>query len=233
MGQAIRMMSYSQSKNMSNTATIPSIIINNAPLSFYNLDDGVMGGQSSTHMDQILLQKETSSLQTCDSGKTTPPTTAGLVFTGKINTNGGGFTSIRSSLGNGLPNNAKGLKLKYRGDGKTYKVLISDGKGGGPFSKSPSWQCDLPTTENKSDGNDEDNIVEETCLYFDDFEPSFGGRSTLTQEEKEKISFVNEEMKQIGLMLSLQLSNGDANPVETFGSGIFDFRLEIEELELV
>jgi len=40
-------------------------------------------------------------------------------------------------------------------------------------------------------------------------------------------------MKQIGFMLSLKLSNGDANPVETFGEGKFDFRLEIHEMDLV
>jgi hypothetical protein len=202
-------MSYSQSKNISNTTPIPSIVINNAPLSFYKLDDGVMGGQSMTH--DHLLQTESEA--------------GGIIFTGKINTNGGGFASIRSQLENGIPSSAKGLKLKYKGDGKTYKILISDGKGGGPFSSSPTWQCDFPTEVDQEGG--------ERCVYFENFEPSFGGRSTLHKDEKKKYKFVNEEMKQIGLMLSLKLSNGDANPVETFGNGIFDFKLEVEHMELV
>lgn len=209
MGQAMRMMSYSQSKDIANTVNIPSLVINNAPLSFYKLDDGVMGGQSQTHIDK-LLQKSKGN---------------GIVFAGTINTDGGGFTSIRSKLDNGIPSTAKGLKLKYKGDGKTYKLLLSDGKGGGPFSSSPSWQCDLPTKS-----GDE---VEECNVLFVDFIPSFGGRSTLSEEERKQYNFVNEEMKQIGLMLSLKLSNGESNPVETFGSGIFDFKLEVDEIELI
>ena len=209
MGQAMRMMSYSQSKDIVNTVNIPSLVINNAPLSFYKLDDGVMGGQSQTHIDKLLQKSEGS----------------GVVFTGTINTEGGGFTSIRSKLNNGIPSTAKGLKLKYKGDGKTYKLLLSDGKGGGPFSSSPSWQCDLPTKPGDK--------VEECDVLFVDFIPSFGGRSSLNEEERKQYNFVNEEIKQIGLMLSLKLSNGESNPLSTFGSGIFDFKLEVDEIELI
>ncbi len=226
MGQIIRMMSYSQSKNMSSKTAIPSLVINNAPLSFYRIDDGVMGGQSQTHIDQ-LLQLKKKAITNSDEQEQEQEQEQGnvLVFTGMINTNGGGFTSIRSQLENSIPSSAKGLKIKYRGDGKTYKILLSDGKGGGPFSSSPSWQCDLPTNK--------DSQEEETSVYFDDFLPSFGGRGTLSQEERGNYKFVNEEMKQIGLMLSLKLSNGDPNPVDTFGDGIFDFRLEVDDIQLV
>lgn len=34
-------------------------------------------------------------------------------------------------------------------------------------------------------------------------------------------------------MLSLKLSNGDPNPVETYGSGIFPFSLRIRSIEPV
>ncbi len=217
MGQAMRMMTYSQSKDIAKTISIPSVVINNAPLSFYKLDDGVMGGQSQTHIEKLLQQIETDG---SDVGSKSC-----VVFAGTINTDGGGFTSIRSKLENGIPNSARGLKLKYKGDGKTYKILLSDGKGGGPFSSSPSWQCDLPT---QSSGE-----MEECNVFFDEFIPSFGGRGTLSEEERKKYDFVNEEMKQIGLMLSLKLSNGDPNPVETFGSGIFDFKLEVDGIELI
>ena len=216
MGQAVRMMSYSQSKNMSNKTLIPSLVINNAPLSFYKLDDGVMGGQSQTHLDQLL------SISTCSEDDNNMKHS--LFFTGTINTNGGGFTSIRSSIENGIPADAKGIKLKFKGDGKTYKVLLSDGQGGGPFSSSPSWQCDLPTNNQKE---------ETRTVYFQDFSPNFGGRGVLSEDEKKKYKFLNEEMKQIGLMLSLKLSSGEANPVETFGSGIFDFSLRVDDIQLV
>ena len=43
--------------------------------------------------------------------------------------------------------------------------------------------------------------------------------------------FNPSEMTQLGLMLSLKLSNGEANT--KFGEGIFDFHLEIHEIDLV
>lgn len=113
---------------------------------------------------------------------------------------------------------------QYKGDGKTYKILLSEGNGaGGPFAKSPSFQADLPTVFDE---------IQETYLTFDSFVPSFGGRGA-SRNEMESFVFESDKMKQIGLMLSLKLSNGDANPPETFGEGIFDFRLEIHDIEFV
>ena len=37
----------------------------------------------------------------------------------------------------------------------------------------------------------------------------------------------------MGFMLSLKLSNGSSNPVETFGSGIFPFSLTIRSIDIV
>lgn len=115
------------------------------------------------------------------------------------------------------------LILQYKGDGKTYKVLLSEGNGaGGPWASSPSWQADLKTKRNQ---------VEEHKIDFSSFKPSFGGRGS-SRQELDKYIFRQLDMKQIGFMLSLKLSNGDPNPVETFGEGIFDFRLEIHEIDL-
>jgi Complex I intermediate-associated protein 30 (CIA30). len=115
------------------------------------------------------------------------------------------------------------LILQYKGDGKTYKVLLSEGNGaGGPWASSPSWQADLKTKRNQ---------VEEHRIDFSSFKPSFGGRGS-SRQELDKYIFRQLDMKQIGFMLSLKLSNGDPNPVETFGEGIFDFRLEIHEIDL-
>mmetsp|Transcript_24014 Transcript_24014/g.27405 ORF Transcript_24014/g.27405 Transcript_24014/m.27405 type:complete len:221 (+) Transcript_24014:54-716(+) len=220
MGQVLRTIKYSQTENMSNQRPT-SLILNNAHLSFYNIDDGIMGGQSFTHIDQLFKSTTPKDNHESSANKS-------LFFTGEINTNGGGFASIKSDLENGLPSDAKGLKLKYIGDGKTYKITFSKGQGsGGPFSSSPNWQFDLPTTSG------ENAAVEEKTIYFNEFVPSFGGRKTLSKEEMSTYHFDNEEMKQIGIMLSLKLSNGNANPVETFGSGIFNFRLELEDMELV
>ena len=66
-----------------------------------------------------------------------------LTFAGMLDTRGGGFTSVRADFAGGLKSDA--LRVRFRGDGKTYKVLLSNGQGGGPWSNNPSWQHDLPT----------------------------------------------------------------------------------------
>jgi len=203
MGQVIRMMNYDRAGNMA-SAVSTKLSLNDAKLVFHRLDDGVMGGRSNTNQEMI-------------------NTINGILFAGTIDTNGGGFTSIRSPINNGLPADAKGIRLKYKGDGKTYKVLLSEGNGaGGPWASSPSWQADLKT---KSDQLEEQNID------FSSFKPSFGGRGS-SRNELDKYIFKQTDMRQIGFMLSLKLSNGDPNPVETFGEGVFDFRLEIHEIDL-
>jgi hypothetical protein len=169
----------------------------------------VMGGRSNTHVEI--------------------PTDSGVpcLFTGTINTNGGGFCSIRANLEKSLPDDAKGFKIKYKGDGNTYKILLSKGQGaGGPMSKNPSWQADIPTTKNQ---------MEEKVVTFDSFFPSFGGRRSLTEEEMAFYTFKPSEMAQLGIMLSLKLSNGESNPPETFGQSqsIFDFHFEVHELSIV
>lgn len=124
-----------------------------------------------------------------------------------------------------------GLKIRYRGDGKTYKLLISNGERGGPFSRVPSWQSDLPTTK-KPDG---DESWDEVTIPFDSLLPAFGGgpRSQPSEEDKKAYRFDPTEMKEVGLMLSLRLSDGSPNPVETFGEGIFPFSLVVASMATV
>ena len=165
-------------------------------LQWYRLDDGVMGGQSET------LHTST------DAGE--------LHFTGQINTSGGGFTSIRSSIEGGLAADTTAIRVSYIGDGKTYKVLLSDGNKSafGPSRRSPSWQTDLPT---KKDGSEETAIIS-----LDSLTPSLQGSPIKTDEKLDPT-----EVKEIGFMLSLKLSSGESNPVETYGTGIFPFSLKI------
>lgn len=47
-----------------------------------------------------------------------------MVFSGVINTNGGGFSSIRASIRQGSLANAKGLKFRVKSDGRAYKATI-------------------------------------------------------------------------------------------------------------
>lgn len=169
-------------------------------MNWHRLDDGVMGGQSET------LHSSSSDVSE-------------LHFTGQINTEGGGFCSIRSPIPGGLPEGTVAVRVCYVGDGKTYKVLFSDGNKStfGPSRRSPSWQTDLPT---------KDGVEDNAVIRLDSLTPSLQGGPISTDS---KINPV--EVKEMGFMLSLKLSNGESNPVETFGSGIFPFSLRIRSIE--
>ena len=66
-----------------------------------SVNDGVMGGLSSGGAD-------------FDKGV--------MIFEGVINTNGGGFSSLRSSVAEGALKEADGIKLRLRSDGRAYKM---------------------------------------------------------------------------------------------------------------
>merc|ERR1712232_390838 len=100
-----------------------------------------------------------------------------------------------------------------------YKVLLSDGKG----LRSPSWQIDLPTHKKES--------TTEVVLPLHQFRPSFGPRS-VSDSDLNKYKLIPSEMKELGFMLSLKLSDGTSNPEETFGKDIFDFSLIIESIDI-
>lgn len=206
MGQAMRAMSYDQASNERNS--VPALEFGATPLQWYRLDDGVMGGKSETVVQQ---QQEGST---------------DLHFTGTINTAGGGFTSVRAPVPDGLPQDMVAVQLKFRGDGKTYKVLLSDGNKstGSPFSRSPSWQIDVPTKKSN------DDEWEEITLNLSDFVPSFGGKASTRPDKAKAYNLVASEMKQVGLMLSLVLADGTSNPPETFGEGEFEFSLRVESV---
>lgn len=216
-------MAYDRKANEANAKLALSLLGDD--LSWFRLDDGVMGGRSET-------------LHGNESGK--------LHFTGTINTDGGGFCSIRARIPKGVlekstnkatgdeshdkscSSRTKGIRLTLRGDGKTYKLLLSDGErsAGGPTSRSPSWQVDIPTKKNKR---------ETITVPVDAFQPAFGGRpsSRPSKEDMAKFRLDLAAIQEIGLMLSLRLSDGSPNPKETFGEGIFPFSLLVESIEIV
>lgn len=206
MGQAVRIIQYDREENERNAIPALTIDLLNqeaAPLKWHRLDDGVMGGQSE-------------SLHTCmEDGS--------LHFTGQINTNGGGFCSIRSPLPEGLPKDTSAIRLRFKGDGKTYKMLLSDGNRStfGPSKRSPSWQCDIPTKKS--------NESQEIVIPFAALKPSWGPRPV----SSDTVEFDASAMREIGFMLSLQLSDGSSNPKKTFGSGIFPFSFQISSIRPV
>ena len=67
------------------------------------INDGVMGGLSKGHIEQ-----------------------AGdaLSFTGTVNTNGGGFTSLRRKVPENTMAGARRLRITYAADARTYEVTL-------------------------------------------------------------------------------------------------------------
>lgn len=214
----MRMMSYDRAANERAAIPVLSIAarssskqgqpaIQQTPMQWFRLDDGVMGGQSETTHQAINAQI--------------------LHFTGTINTNGGGFASIRSKIPEAIfdATTTIGVRIRCRGDGKTYKFLMSEGtrNAGAPMSRTPSWQADIRT---KNDGE-----WQEVVIPFDTLLPSFGGGAARAGSKENNHKFDPTSMREIGFMLSLRLSNGSPNPKETFGEGIFPFSLHVKSVE--
>jgi NADH dehydrogenase [ubiquinone] 1 alpha subcomplex assembly factor 1 len=96
-----------------------------ATLQWRVVNDDVMGGRSE---GGFRLEKEW------------------LVFEGTTNTRGGGFSSIRSATGRFDLEEEGGIRLRVRGDGRTYTfgLTTSDTRGG---RIRPSFWADFPTRE--------------------------------------------------------------------------------------
>jgi len=198
--QAYRLIKYDRALNERNA--IPALKIVDNVLSWYRLDDGVMGGQS-----------ETTHSSSQENGA--------LEFKGEINTNGGGFCSIRSKMASGLPTDAIAIRLKLKGDGKTYKLLLSDGSKS-MMGNSTSWQADIST---EIDGGEQT-----VTILLSDLKPTSGGAPRKINLADVK-PFAGPDMREIGIMLSLKLSDGSANAKENFGEGIFPFSLNVLSIE--
>lgn len=180
---------------------VDALDLGGASLRWHRLDDGVMGGKSKSHVHVA---------------------SKGLQFAGTINTNGGGFASVRAEAAERavlLPADARSLRVSLKGDGLQYKLLLSKG-GGGPFNAAPSWQVDIPTRRGGG--------WEQRTFALKDFFPSFGGSK---MREPDKYTLVPEEMREVGFMLSLMDAHGEPNPA--FGEGVFEFSLDVRSIEVV
>lgn len=88
------------------------------------VNDGVMGGRS-------------------EGGPAFPGET--LVFSGVTNTNGGGFSSVRTRPADLGLGDADGLAVRYRADGRQYEVEVHTGERAG--SIPVAFRAPLPVVE--------------------------------------------------------------------------------------
>jgi len=67
-----------------------------------------------------------------------------MVFRGVINTNGGGFSSIRTRMKPGQLSGAEGIRLRIRSDGRDYKMTFRTSERW--RGRSVSYQAPIPDT---------------------------------------------------------------------------------------
>lgn len=123
-----------------------------------------------------------------------------MIFAGIINTNGGGFSSIRAQVADGAFANMNAIKFRVKSDGRIYKATFrTDARYGW---REVSFQAPLPVT---TPGQWEDVVVPFSAL-----KPSVFGRPVRGAE------FDPNEVQSIGIILA----DGRDGP----------FRLEVEAM---
>jgi len=109
-----------------------------------------------------------------------------MIFEGIINTNGGGFSSVRSSMKPGALTTADGFKLRVKSDGREYKLnLRSDATWRG---RRISFQAPIPRTKSGE-------WAEVTVLFFE-LQGSLFGRAV------RGAIFNKEEVIELGIILA-------------------------------
>lgn len=155
------------------------------PVEWFKVNDVVMGGRSTSEL-------------ACDAeGR--------LVFTGIINTNGGGFASLRTpdTCRVTIPAGTRHAKVVAEGDGQMYKLTF----GTDASRRGPTWSYDFLTTKGS---------VQEFVLPLNGFVAGFRGMPVQ--------GVLNpSDIQNVGIMLSLKTSDGRPNP--HFGDGPFKLTL--------
>jgi len=71
--------------------------------------------------------------------------------------------------------------------------------------------------------------VDDTAIIrLDSLIPSLQGGPTKSDSKIDAT-----KVEELGFKLSLKLSSGESNPIETFGSGVFPFSLKIRSIDAV
>lgn len=121
-----------------------------------------------------------------------------MIFTGTLNTNGGGFSSVRRTVEAAALGNADGLEMRIKADRRAYKLTIqTDAR----YKSSPiSFQADIKGKE-----HGQWTTVD---VPFSSLQPSFRGQAL------QGVKFDSDEIETLGVILA----DGQDGP----------FRLEIE-----
>lgn len=126
-----------------------------------------------------------------------------MVFAGTINTNGGGFSSLRRRMATGDLSGADGIGLRVRSDGRAYKLTFRTSER---FrGRSVSYQKPIPQT-------DVGEWVDVT-VPFTDMETSVFGFSVRADP------FDPADVREMGIILADGIDG--------------DFRLEVESVSCV
>ena len=157
----------------------------------FRLNDGVMGGKSSSTLEV--------------SGDE-------VIFTGIINTNGGGFASFRTHGDEdplGLPASTSDLLVDATGDGQRYKMTLYEADSWEMMR--PVWCCDFVATETRATHR----------LPIHAFRASRQGRpvNPIFSNGTPGLVLAPAKVTGMGFSLSLYTSAGEPNP--NFGPGPF------------
>ena len=145
-GFAAALLGYSPVHGSTTECDMDANFENSEEASYWRtVNDGVMGGRSSGG----------------------PDFKDGMMrFSGMINTNGGGFSSVRTTVAPGDLISADGLKIRVKSDGREYKVTLRTNAT--YRGRLVSFQAPIPMTEK--------NEWEDVFVPFDRLEASLFGR---------------------------------------------------------
>ena len=104
-----------------------------------------------------------------------------LIFSGNTNTNGGGFSSIRTNPSDFSLGDMKGLHIRYKGDGRTYKLGVR------MEGKSVSYRSNFTTG----------NGWQEVRIPFDEMDVSWRGRPL----SKDEHPLIKSKIRSIEFMI--------------------------------
>ena len=104
-----------------------------------------------------------------------------LIFSGTTNTNGGGFSSIRTNPSDFSLGDKEGLHIRYKGDGRTYKL------GFRIEGKSVSYRSNFTTG----------NGWQEVRIPFDEMDVSWRGRPL----SKDEHPLIKSKIRSIEFMI--------------------------------